>query len=555
MGDTIYSGHGPQDILQEIIVKRNGEKMIRINQIKLNPGHTEKELQNAVRKALHLNDQQIFSYKIAKKSIDARKGEIKFCYAVDVQIQDEKKKIHKVNNKNIMLINTVKYMPSITGTVQSDYSPVVVGSGPAGIFCTYLLAMYGYQPIMIERGEDVDARTKSVETFWKTGQLNTESNVQFGEGGAGTFSDGKLNTLVKDKFGRNRFVLETFVKFGAPEEILYINKPHIGTDILCKVVKNMREEIIRLGGTVRFQTCLTNLFITNHEITGIEVNGSEKIPCKSLVLALGHSSRDTFQMLYEKGLQMESKAFAVGVRVQHPQSMINKAQYKIEHSPYLPAADYKVAANLSNGRGVYSFCMCPGGYVVNSSSEQGMLAINGMSYSKRDGKNANSAIIVTVTPADFLDSGPLAGLEYQRKLEKLTYDIAGGNVPVQMLRDFREGKQSSGFGEIEPAIKGNYATANLREILPDYISKSIVEGMDIFAGKIKGFNREDTLIAGVESRTSSPLRITRNEFYESNINGIYPCGEGAGYAGGITSAAMDGIRVFDGISSKIKPFS
>lgn len=528
--------------------------MIRINQIKLYPGHSEKELRNEIIRLLRINEKRLISYEIAKKSIDARKGNIHFSYAVDVKISDEKNILNRLNNKNIMLINPVKYTPSVTGTENKKNPPIVVGSGPAGLFCTYLLARYGYKPVLLERGEDVDRRKKSVEKFWNTGVLNTESNVQFGEGGAGTFSDGKLNTLVKDKSGRNRFVLETFVKFGAPDEILYINKPHIGTDILCDVVKNMRNEIISLGGEVKFNTCLTDIELSEGKVTGIVVNGSTKIPCDTLVLALGHSSRDTFKMLLKKDIIMEPKAFAVGVRVQHPQEMINISQYKVKDNPYLPAADYKIAANLNNGRSVYSFCMCPGGYVVNSSSEENMLAINGMSYSKRDGKNANSAIIVSITPKDFNGDSPLSGIEYQRNLEKAAYRLANGAVPVQLLKDFKNKTASVSFGETEPMIKGRFAMADLSSILPQYIYDSIVEGMDIFAGKIKGFNRDDTVLAGIESRTSSPVRILRGEDYQSNIKGIYPCGEGAGYAGGITSAAMDGIRVFDKISAKLKPF-
>lgn len=529
--------------------------MIRINQIKLSPDHSGEDLIKAITKALHIKSSQILEYKIAKKSIDARKGTISFCYALDVKVAEEKKIISKVNNKNIMSTNVVKYIPAITGTQDEKLSPVVVGSGPAGLFCTYLLAMYGYRPVMIERGEDVDSRTEAVEKFWKTGILDTHSNVQFGEGGAGTFSDGKLNTLVKDKYGRNRFVLETFVKFGAPEDILYINKPHIGTDILRNVVKNMRIEIERLGGTVRFNTCLTDIQIKNNKVCSITVNENEKIECDTLILALGHSSRDTFKMLDKKQLIMEPKAFAVGVRVQHPQEMINMSQYKTrEYEEYLPAAEYKLTANLKSGRGVYSFCMCPGGYVVNSSSENKMTAINGMSYSKRDGENANSAIIVTVTPSDFGGDGPLAGIEFQRKLESAAYTAGNGAVPVQLLKDFKDSKATKAFGEVNPQIKGNYEFANLREVFPEYISESLMSGMDVFAGKIKNFNRDDTILAGVESRTSSPLRIVRNDVLESNVSGIYPCGEGAGYAGGITSAAMDGIKVFDAISAKIRPF-
>lgn len=529
--------------------------MIRINQIKLSPGHTTEELKKAIVKALHINNSQLLEYKIAKKSIDARKGTIMFCYSVDVKLNEEKKILSRINNKNIMSTSIVKYTPSLTGKVHEKISPVIVGSGPAGLFCAYLLSKYGYCPIVIERGEDVDKRTRTVEKFWSSGILNPNSNVQFGEGGAGTFSDGKLNTLVKDKYGRNRFVLETFVEFGAPDSILYTNKPHIGTDVLRNVVKNMRMEIEKLGGKVLFNTCLTDITIDNGKISSITVNDNEKIDCDTLVLALGHSSRDTFKMLYNKNLIMEPKSFAVGVRVQHPQEMINLSQYKTnKYNEYLPAAEYKLTSNLATGRSVYSFCMCPGGYVVNSSSENNMVAINGMSYSKRDGKNANSALIVTVTPDDFESNTPLAGIEFQRKLERAAFIEGTGKIPVQLFSDFCNSKLSSEFGETKPQIKGGYEFANLRKIFPDYISESLISGMKEFAKKINDFDRPDAIFAGVESRTSSPLRILRNDDFESNIKGIYPCGEGAGYAGGITSAAMDGIKVFDAISSKIIPF-
>lgn len=530
--------------------------MIKVNQIKLRLDHTEKDLEKEIRNQLKIKDDRKIEYYIAKKSIDARKGDIKYIYSVNVKINDEKTVLQKNSkNKNVIKYEQVRYIPVISGTQIEKSRPIIVGSGPAGLFCTYLLSYYGYRPLMIERGEPVEKRTETVKKFWQDNVLNTESNVQFGEGGAGTFSDGKLNTLVKDKFGRNRFVLETFVKFGAPEEILYINKPHIGTDILCNVVKNMREEIIRLGGDVRFGTCLTDIIICDGKVASIEINNDEILSCDTLILAPGHSSRDTFSMLEKRKVYMEAKAFAVGLRVQHPQTMINLSQYKEEHNRYLPAADYKVTANLSNGRGVYSFCMCPGGYVVNASSEADMIAVNGMSYSDRAGKNANSAIIVTVKPEDFSATGALAGVEFQRQLEANAFREGKGKIPVQLYKDFCNNKSSTCFGEVEPQIMGGYEFGNLRNIFPEYLSQSIIEGMGIFAGKLHGFDREDALFAGVESRTSSPLRIVRNDDYESNIGGLYPCGEGAGYAGGITSAAMDGIKVFDAIAAKIKPFS
>lgn len=530
--------------------------MIRISQIKLPITHTEEDLKLQVSKILKINKND-FKYKIIKKSIDARKEEIKFIYTIEVEIDNEKKIISKVNNKNIMLTKDEKYEFVKPGEKRLKNNPVIIGCGPAGLFCAYMLALKGYMPIVIERGEDVDTRKKTVERFFETGILNPQSNVQFGEGGAGTFSDGKLNTMVKDKFHRNDFVLETFVKFGADEKIMYINKPHIGTDVLSKVVKNMRLETIRLGGKFMFNTRFTKCNYTNNELKSIEVETDKEIqtiPCEVLVLATGHSSRDTFKMLYDENIIMEPKAFAVGVRIEHKQSQINESQYG-RFSEKLPAADYKLAANLSNGRGVYSFCMCPGGYVVNSSSELYSTAVNGMSYSKRDGENANSAMIVTITPKDFTDNTPLGGIEYQRIIEKAAYREGNGNIPVQLFGDFKNNVKSTGLGDINPQTKGEYEFSNLRNIFPEYISESLIEGIEIFSGKIKNYNRYDAIISGVESRTSSPLRILRNEEFESNIRGIYPCGEGAGYAGGITSAAMDGIKVYEAISKKYAPLT
>ena len=435
--------------------------------------------------------------------------------------------------------------------VRTGKTIAVIGSGPSGLFCAYMLAKAGYKPILLERGASVEERTKDVERFWKTGQLDPESNVQFGEGGAGTFSDGKLNTLVKDTFGRNRKVLEIFVEHGAPEEILYVNKPHIGTDILTTVVKKMRDAIVAAGGEVHFHSKVTDLQIQNHCLQSVTVNGKHEIPCNIAILAIGHSARDTFQMLYEKGIPMEPKSFAVGVRVEHKQTMINLSQYGMEENSVLPAASYKVAEQLSNGRGVYSFCMCPGGYVVNASSEEEMLAVNGMSYHDRAGRNSNTALITTVTPEDFSSDSPLAGLEFQRKYEKLAYKIGNGKIPVQLFGDFLKNQMSTKLGKVTPSIKGEWQFANLHECLPDYVCASLEEGMRAFGHKIKGYDAEDTVFSGVETRTSSPLRMERNKQFESNIQGLFPCGEGAGYAGGITSAAMDGIKTAEAIAEKI----
>ena len=413
-----------------------------------------------------------------------------------------------------------------------------------------MLAKKGYRPLIIERGEDIKNRVKTVEKFWKEGILNPNSNVQFGAGGAGTFSDGKLNTTSKDKHFRNKEILKTFVKHGAPKEILYINKPHIGTDILRNVIQNMIDEIIKMKGEIRYNTCLTDINIKNNKLTSIKIN-DETIPCENLILALGHSSRDTFEMLLKKGLNITSKPFAIGIRLQHTQKLINKSQYKKEN-PLLPPASYKLTYQTSKKRGVYSFCMCPGGYVVNASSEKNMLAINGMSNYKRDTENANSAIIVTISKEDF-GNEPLDGIKFQRKLEKKAYEIGKGKIPTQLFKDFINNKSSTNLGNIKPIFKGKYELTNIRDILPEYITESLIEAIKYFDTKIKGFAQDDTLLSAIESRTSSPIKIIRDENYTSNIKGIYPCGEGAGYAGGIMTSANDGIKVAEQIIKTYKP--
>lgn len=521
--------------------------MIRISGLKLNIDHTDNDLVTKAAKELRIPSKEIKSFIIVKKSIDARKSEVKYIYSVDVELNYklEKELLNKkyIIKNNISLSKHKVYTLPECGNKKLNYKPVVVGSGPAGLFCAYSLALKGYKPIVIERGECVEDRDKSVNTFWNTGVLNTESNVQFGEGGAGTFSDGKLNTLVNDKYGRNTFVLEVFNKFGAPDNILYDGKPHIGTDILKDIVKNMRNYIIEAGGTFMFNTKLTDIIIKNGCVSEIEINSNDRIPCEILIVAIGHSARDTFEMMYKKNILMEPKSFAMGVRIEHPQKMININQYGEKYYDKLPAAPYKLAKTVQTGRNVYSFCMCPGGYVVNSSSENEMIAVNGMSYSGRDGANANSALIVNVTPEDFGDDSPLAGLEFQRKLEKYAYREGNGKIPVQLFGDFKKNISSKDFGDVIPCIKGEYLLGNLQNVLPSYISESLIQGIDSFSKIIEDYNRYDAVMSGVESRTSSPLRITRDETLQSNVKGLYPCGEGAGYAGGITSAAMDGMKV------------
>ena len=522
--------------------------MIQIQQIKLRVGEPEERLKSLAAGQLRIAPEQIRSLRIRKKSIDARKKpDIFIVYTVDVLLnfaQNEEKLVRRLRNKNIRRITEVPYHAEITGTTPL-YRPVVVGMGPAGLFCAYLLALNGYAPVILERGGAVEERVRSVEHFWKTGELDPECNVQFGEGGAGTFSDGKLNTLVNDKQGRSRFILDTFVRFGAPEAIRYDSKPHIGTDILRTVIINLRNEIIRLGGTVLFHHKLTDIEISGSR-RSLTVNYENSMPFTVLVLALGHSARDTFHMLYRRQMQMEAKPFAVGVRVEHPQEMINAIQYGAAGST-MEAAPYKVTAKASDGRGVYSFCMCPGGYVVNASSEQERLAINGMSNAARDSQNANSALIVTVTPEDFPDSSPLGGIAFQRDLEERAWKEGRGSIPVQLYGDYKENRISREFGAYQPCTKGKTAFGNLRNVLPEAVGKALEEGIEQFSGQIPGFNREDMIMEGVESRTSSPVRLNRDPDFLSSLPGVYPCGEGAGYAGGIMSAAMDGMKVFEAI--------
>ena len=528
--------------------------MIRIRQLKILVDKiTSDDIKDKCAKRLKIRSNDIKNIKIVKRSVDARdKNNIYYSYVIDVKVKNESFVLKKNRSDNDIFyvdkdIDRYKFIPK--GNKKISFRPVVVGMGPAGLMVGYMLAKYGYKPLIIERGEDVDKRVKEVESFWNSGKLNGSSNVSFGEGGAGTFSDGKLNTRIKDKNNYQKMVFDIFVENGAPDEIKYVNDPHIGTDNLKKIVKSIRNKIISMGGTIRFNTCLTNMEIKDNELVSITVNDNEKINCNVIVLAIGHSARDTFNMLYKKNIRMESKPFAVGLRIMHPQTVINKSQYGVEKHKILKEASYKLTYKSISGRGVYSFCMCPGGYVVNASSEDGMLCINGMSNYKRDSGCANSAIVVTVNSDDYGD-GVLDGIKYQEELEKRAFELGNGSIPITLFRDYENNMISSSFGKVMPAIKGRYTFANVNSIFSDDINNSIIEAVNYFNKKIEGFSDGDSVLAGVESRTSSPVRILRNDSGESNILGVYPCGEGSGYAGGITSSAVDGIIVFEKIALK-----
>ncbi|MFA9398123.1 MAG: NAD(P)/FAD-dependent oxidoreductase, partial [Clostridiaceae bacterium] len=462
--------------------------------------------------------------------------------------------VARANSKDVK-IEEVKYDGNIKyGDKILKHRPIIVGMGPAGLFAGLILAKNGYKPLIIEQGEPVEDREKTVNYFWKTGKLNLKSNVQFGEGGAGTFSDGKLTTRIKDS--RCNYILDELVKFGAPAEIIYSGKPHIGTDLLKGIVKNIREEIKALGGEVLFNTKLVDIKTNNGKIKSV-ITEDDEIPCNNLVLAIGHSSRDTYEMLFKNQFYMETKPFAIGVRAEHPQSLIDINQYgKYSNHKRLKSSDYKLTYRSSLNRSVYSFCMCPGGKVVNASSEENRLVVNGMSNYKRNLENANSAIVVSVGKEDFVGKSPLAGMEFQRHYESLAYKEGGSNysVPIQLLGDFIKGQPTNELGKINPSITSSYKLANLNNCLPSYVTDSLKEAFKAFNNKIKGFSREDVVLTGIETRTSAPLRISRNENMESiSVKGVYPTGEGAGYAGGIVSAAVDGMKCAENIMQEYIP--
>ena len=524
--------------------------MIKVRQIKIDVKKYNYDLlYNKVLKILGVKSSDIISFKINKRSIDARDKSTVY-YIFEVLIELSSYDSIKYSN-NILHYDDTSYTFSNIGTSKINNKIVVVGSGPCGLFCAYKLAQYGYKPLIIERGEKTFDRVSSVENFWNTGILNKESNVLFGEGGAGTFSDGKLNTLVKDKRNLMSEVFKIFVENNAPEEITYIKNPHIGTDLLRNVVVNMRNKIIEMGGEFRFSTKLTDINISSDKLNSITVNDNEVIPCSILVLAIGHSATDTIKMLHNKGIKMSNKPFAVGLRVMHDQELINKNQYK-DYSSFLEPASYKLTHVTKDNHGVYSFCMCPGGYVVNSSSEDNRLVINGMSNYKRDSGVANSAIVVSVSEKDY-GNNLFDGLKFQQSLEEKAYKLGNGSIPIQRYIDFKNNIYKDNYKVNDSVIKGSYSYANLRKIFPDFINKNFISAMEYFNKKIPGFSNDNVLLLGVESRTSSSIKMNRDENYQSNIRGIYPAGEGSGHSGGITTSAIDGILVFEAIASKYKP--
>ncbi|MBR6573153.1 MAG: hypothetical protein IKK77_05515 [Clostridia bacterium] len=524
--------------------------MILVTNLKLPLSTDFSNLKNEIKKAPELKGLNILSATLFKKSVDARKKtDIHFCCSVLISVEGKEEKIVK-RLKSAQIYKPKEYKFA-TGKV-SKSRPVVVGFGPAGMFAAYTLAIAGLKPIVLERGKAVDERLIDVENFWKGKDLNTESNVQFGEGGAGTFSDGKLTTGIKDI--RCSAVLKVFVENGAKKEILTDAKPHIGTDILINVVKNIRNRIIQLGGEIRFSSKLVGIELNEGNLSSLKVLSEGKeyfLPCQDVILAIGHSARDTFGMLKDMGIEMIRKPFAVGVRIEHKQSDINKALYgEFYDSPYLKAADYKLATHFENGRGVYTFCMCPGGVVVNASSEDEMTAVNGMSYSSRDGENANSAVLTEVNPSDLEGEDILAGVEFQRQIESKAYNLTSGKgVPVQTLGSYLKGKEC--VPNVTPSVLPKPVFCDISTIFPEFINDSLRKGIMEFDKKIKGFADDGVVITAPESRSSSPIRILRGEDLNSvTIKGIYPCGEGAGYAGGIMSAAVDGIKCAEAVTQK-----
>ena len=529
--------------------------MLRITELKLPLDHPDEALREAIVQRLGIRDEQLLSFNLFKRSYDARKknSELLFIYTIDLEASNEAELLSKfADDRNIGPAPDVTY--KFVGQAPADLQerPIVVGFGPCGIFAGLLLAQMGFKPIILERGKEVRQRTKDTWGLWRKSVLNPESNVQFGEGGAGTFSDGKLYSQIKDPQHHGRKVLEEFVKAGAPDEILYINKPHIGTFRLTGMVEQMRQDMIALGAEVRFQQKVTDLLIEDGQLTGVVLESGEQLHSRHVVLALGHSARDTFRMLHAKGVYMEAKPFSVGFRIEHPQTLIDKARLgKYAGHPKLGAADYKLVYHAKNGRSVYSFCMCPGGIVVAATSEPGRVVTNGMSQYSRNERNANSGIVVGIDPERDYPGGPLAGIELQERLEAHAYVMGGSNyqAPAQLVGDFVAGRPSTALGSVEPSYKPGVTLGDLAPSLPDFAIEAIREALPAFDRQIKGYNLHDAVLTGIETRTSSPLRITRGEDFQSlNLKGLFPAGEGAGYAGGILSAGVDGIRIAEAVA-------
>ncbi len=519
---------------------------VRVHNIKLPLDAEVDEIKSAALKEANAKEKDCVAFKIVKQSIDARKKQVSFVYSIDLELT---KKV-KVNGKNIIELINEEEKEITSGNKKLLHRPIVVGSGPCGLFCALTLAKSGYMPLLLERGADVDTRTKAVESFWKNREFSSDTNVQFGEGGAGTFSDGKLTTRISDP--KIMKILRDFVKFGAPEEILYKAKPHIGTDILKNVVKAIRNEIINLGGEVRFNSKVSDIDIKGEKIRSVKLSSGEEIPCDVLVLALGHSARDTYKMLFDKGILMQAKAFSVGARVEHKQQLINEAMYgDFAGHKLLGAADYQLS--YRNGDDAcYSFCMCPGGVVVAAASEENTVVTNGMSYFARDEENSNAAICVNVTTKDFESEHPLSGVKYQQELEKRAFYLGykNYNAPAQLVSDFLNGKITNKFSSVKPSYAPDITPTDLNNLFSKRVSKVLGDGLRQFERKINGFTKNGAVLTGPETRTSAPVRILRNDELEScSVKGIYPAGEGAGYAGGIMSAAADGIKVAEKIIS------
>ena len=524
--------------------------MIRLRDIPLPPEHNAHQLQFEAAQLLRISNSKIRQLKIVRRSVDARKKpDIKIIYTVDVAVEGNEKKILKASSCKRAALAPVSFYRAPKNIPAPEKRPVVVGFGPAGMFAALILALAGWKPLVLERGEDAASRHEKVEKFFESGILDVRSNVQFGEGGAGTFSDGKLNTGVNNP--RIGWILEQFVKAGAREDILYDAKPHVGTDVLLTVVQNIRRRIIDLGGEIRFNTQVTGLIKEGDRLTGLQLENGEAIECDTAVLAIGHSARDTFAMLEQTGVPMEPKPFAMGVRIEHKQETVDMAQYG-RVDPVLPPADYKLVQHLDKDT-VYTFCMCPGGYVVAAASEEGRVVTNGMSYADRDGENANAALLVTVNPADFPYPGALGGMRWQRDLEEAAYRVSGSyRAPAQTVGDFLAGRPSTGPGCVMPTYRPGVHWCDLHTVLPEKITASLAEALPQLEGKLKGFAHTDAVMTAPETRSSSPVRINRDETRQSSLRGLYPTGEGAGYAGGIMSAAIDGIMTAEAILGRLE---
>ena len=520
--------------------------MIRIRDISLPPEHDANQLLFEAAKLLKISGSKIRKLNIVRRSVDARKKpDVRIIYTIDVTVEGSEQKILRQSGCKRAQIAKIEYYRPPKPVFQSEKRPVVVGFGPAGMFAALILAMAGLKPLVLERGEDAVSRNQKIEAFFAGGALDPRSNVQFGEGGAGTFSDGKLNTSLNNV--RIQWILEQFVKAGAREDILYDAKPHVGTDVLLTVVQNLRRRIVDLGGEVRFCTQVTGICQQNGRLIGLELEHGSCVDCDHAVFAIGHSARDTFSMLLEQEIPMEPKPFSLGVRIEHKQSAIDRAQYGLSDLP-LPPADYKLVKHLDD-RTVYTFCMCPGGYVVAAASEAGGVVTNGMSRADREGENANAALLVTVNPEDFPYDGPLGGMQWQRQIEMTAYGLSGSyHAPAQKVGDFLADRSSAAAGSVEPTYRPGVVWCDLRQVLPELVTKALKEAIVRLDGNLKGFSDVDAVLTAPETRSSSPVRILRDESRQSALRGLYPTGEGAGYAGGIVSAAVDGIRVAEAVA-------